>query len=149
MRWPWVSRAQLETAVIEHQDREGEADHARQVAERDAARADGQRDLLAEQLAATRADLAAERERYVALVAQVIELKKLDYGPVPVIPVPPQVPVIPIPASIAANIARTTDPETRERRAVEKRVRDLLAMNVPEREVASMVLDGEEIPVDA
>lgn len=141
-RFPWVRAARLDDAQEEilrlRAERQGlVVDVAHERRRNDA-----------ERFTALKV-LAAERDRYAALVAQVVELKKLDYGPVPVIPLPPQVPVIPIPASIAANIARTTDPETRERRAVEKRVRDLLAMNVPEREVASMVLDGEEIPVDA
>lgn len=92
--------------------------------------------------------LVAERDRYSSLVAQMIELKKQDYGPAPVIPMPPQQPVTPIPPEVMRNIARTTDPETRERRMVERRVRDLLAAKVPAEEVSKMVLVGEEISDD-
>lgn len=168
MNWrlPWVSRAQLEAAVLEHQDREGEANYARNVAEKDAARAEARlvdaqeeacrlRDELAAHHAALdaeikrhAAELAAERERYSALVAQMVELKKLDYGPTPVVPAPPKTPVVPIPATVMQNIARVSDPDTRERRQIEGRVRDLLTSGVPEVEVAGMVLAGEEVPED-
>lgn len=151
-RLPWVSRARLEAAQIVADERMdmlaacrarvagAEADRGRHAVQLEV-----ERERYTALIKAHEIVLATERDRFSALVAQVVELKKLDYGPVPVIPLPPQRPVTPIPAAVMANIARVTEPETRERRIVEKRVRDLLGSGVPDHEVAKMVLVGEEI----
>lgn len=131
-RWPWVSRELYDTC-------QGVAN--RLLQERDAARAELERERNGHS-----AELAAERERYERLVAQMIELKRLDYGPVPVIPVPQREPVPPIPVEVMKNIALISEPNTPERRRMENRVRDLLGGGVAPEDVAKMVLEGEEVP---
>jgi hypothetical protein len=89
--------------------------------------------------------LVAERERYTALVGQVVEFKRLDYGPEPVRPAPMKDPVVPIPADVARAVATVSEPNTRERRQIETRVRDLLVAGYQSDEVARMVEAGEEV----
>lgn len=159
-RWPWVSRARLEDAqaavVARDAALEREAVKVSQLLTAHAAEVRAAGERVYEVLKAERErhavdlrEMLARHDAIVAgLVAQIIELKKQDYGPAAVIPTPPQHPVTPIPPEVMKNIARTTDPETRERRMVERRVRDLLAAKVPAEEVSKMVLVGEEIADD-
>lgn len=120
MRWPLVSRAAHDYAT-------GSAGRWHQVAT----------DL--------RVELNRERERYDGLVKEIIALRREGYEPPVVVPVPQVKPVQLIPPVVAQAIVRVSDPNSRERRDVETRVRDLLAAGVDAGEVAALVLHGEQV----
>lgn len=90
-------------------------------------------------------DLAAERERYERLVRDTLTFKREGFDTMLPTPAPPRTPVVPIPVSVGEAIARVSEPDTRERRQIEGRVRDLLAGGVDQLEVRNMVLAGEQV----
>lgn len=165
MRLPWVRRAPLEAQLSRleqahaHQLAEGravnrrlqeDADQSRRVAseaqvvavkfEERAMIADGVANRLVQ-------ELALERERYAKLVDQVVDLKRDGYVMPVDVPLVPATPVLPIPPEVMRSVVKVSDPNTRERRAMETAVRDLLAAGMPHKEIAERVLQGQEIDV--
>lgn len=92
-------------------------------------------------------ELALERERYAKLVDQVVDLKRDGYVMPVDVPLVPATPVLPIPPEVMRSVVKVSDPNTRERRAMETAVRDLLAAGMPHKEIAERVLQGQEIDV--
>ena len=130
-RWPWVSREQVEDAYERVRSAESALDIAVAGAEHERAR--------------HATDLAAERERYERLVRDTLAFKREGFDTQPA-PLPmPKTPLTPIPVKVADAIARVSEPDSRERRQIETRVRDLLGSGIEPLEVASMVLAGEQV----
>lgn len=157
MRLPWVRRAPLEAQLIRL-----ETAHAQQLAEGRAvnqrlqkAYDDGRiRAATAEEVArlvsgvADRLtqELTSERKRYHELVDQVIAMRRDDFS------IPREVPAMPeraqqptIPAEVMAAVVLVSDPNSKERRNVELRVRDLMASGMPPQQIADALLQGEDV----
>ena len=137
-RWPWVSRWRLDLA-------EQVADTARELEAEAQRRADGAAAGAERERERHGVDLAAERERYERLVRDTLAFKREGFDTQPA-PLPmPKTPLTPIPVKVAEAIARVSEPDSRERRQIETRVRDLLDSGVDGLEVSSMVLAGEQV----
>jgi hypothetical protein len=95
------------------------------------------------ELAFLRAQLVSERERYDALLKEVMTLKREGFSATVQYDQPPAGPSLPGPVTKA--IAQRSEPGTVERRELERSVSGMLREGVDPEDVAAAVLDGEQV----
>lgn len=96
----------------------------------------------AREVAYLRSLLVVERERYDALVKEVLVLKRDGFSATVQYEAPPPTP--PLPASVRTAIAERSEPLTPERRELERHAADALRAGMTDAAVAQQVLDGED-----
>ena len=95
------------------------------------------------ELAFLRAQLVAERERYDALLKEVLALKHDGFSATVQYDAPPAGPLLPGPVTKA--IAQRSEPGTVERRELERSASDMMRAGTDPEDVAAAVLDGEHV----